>query len=551
MKKLLEAFRGPDENWVKFVLPLLILALTVFAWSNRFIQDDAFVSYRYADHLAQGWGLVWNEGERIEGYTNFLWTVAIAGGIYIGANPILVSHILSLVCFVVSMILTYRSATFLFKSKRLGLLSVLLLGTNYTFSAYATGGLETQLQACLFLGMLYVTLLYVNGRARRLSLLALLSLLMAAGLLTRLDSGLMVVVAGCFVVLTVLNSPQAVGSKLRSVAVLLIPAGVIVGGWLGWKVAYYGNILPNTFYVKGASTFFPSTGVYYVGAFFLSYLLFVFPVLLALSFTRWRQVSWREVHLLLSSVVVWMVYVLAVGGDFMEFRFFVPILPMLIMLVVWIIFRLFSDWRVRVALVAVVLLGSVHHSMTFGKSRFVGWIDSIEQLERNVSAADGNWAQIGKALRRELGKDSDVIIATTAAGAIPYYSKLKTIDMLGLSDAWIARHGEIYTQRPGHRRVASLDYLERRGVNLVIGHPWLVRGADVVEEEIPAAQLKRFHLRVPDLTETPPHWRVLRIPVERDIDLVAFYLVRNPTIDAAIRDNGWKALPIAPIGDHP
>jgi hypothetical protein len=144
-----------------------------------------------------------------------------------------------------------------------------------------------------------------------------------------------------------------------------------------------------------------------------------------------------------------------------------------------------------------------------------------------------------------------VIIATTAAGAIPYYSKLKTIDMLGLSDAWIARHGEIYTQRPGHRRVASLDYLERRGVNLVIGHPWLVRGADVVEEEIPAAQLKRFHLRVPDLTETPPHWRVLRIPVERDIDLVAFYLVRNPTIDAAIRDNGWKALPIAPIGDHP
>ena len=34
------------------------------------------------------------------------------------------------------------------------------------------------------------------------------------------------------------------------------------------------------------------------------------------------------------------------------------------------------------------------------------------------------------------------MIATTASGAIPYYSRLRTIDMLGLNDPWIARHGD-------------------------------------------------------------------------------------------------------------
>ena len=41
----------------------------------RFVQDDAFITYRYARNLARGEGLVFNPGERVEGYTNFLWTV--------------------------------------------------------------------------------------------------------------------------------------------------------------------------------------------------------------------------------------------------------------------------------------------------------------------------------------------------------------------------------------------------------------------------------------------------------------------------------------------
>ena len=46
-------------------------------WSS-WLSDDAFISWRYAQNLVAGNGLVYNPGERVEGYTNFLWTVLLA-----------------------------------------------------------------------------------------------------------------------------------------------------------------------------------------------------------------------------------------------------------------------------------------------------------------------------------------------------------------------------------------------------------------------------------------------------------------------------------------
>jgi arabinofuranosyltransferase len=61
------------------VLGFVVVAFfgVVEAWMLRFVQDDAYISWRYADNFARGWGLVWNHGERVEGYTNFLWTLIL------------------------------------------------------------------------------------------------------------------------------------------------------------------------------------------------------------------------------------------------------------------------------------------------------------------------------------------------------------------------------------------------------------------------------------------------------------------------------------------
>jgi arabinofuranosyltransferase len=70
------------------ILILTVVTLVCLAWHNRFIWDDPFILFRYADNLELGKGLVWNEGERVEGYTNFLWTLLMYIPLYLGYGPI-------------------------------------------------------------------------------------------------------------------------------------------------------------------------------------------------------------------------------------------------------------------------------------------------------------------------------------------------------------------------------------------------------------------------------------------------------------------------------
>ena len=57
---------------------LALLAFLAYG-ARRFLLDDAFISFRYARNLLEGNGLVWNPGERVEGYSNFLWVLELAG----------------------------------------------------------------------------------------------------------------------------------------------------------------------------------------------------------------------------------------------------------------------------------------------------------------------------------------------------------------------------------------------------------------------------------------------------------------------------------------
>lgn len=69
---------------------LLLGSLVIFLdYINRFVQDDAFISFRYAQHLIESHGLVWNIGESVlvEGYSNFLWVLLIAVGLWLGVAP--------------------------------------------------------------------------------------------------------------------------------------------------------------------------------------------------------------------------------------------------------------------------------------------------------------------------------------------------------------------------------------------------------------------------------------------------------------------------------
>src|SRR5688572_14492820 len=81
----------PYMSWIGLAAALIILfaGVTVqtlagyshgdhsgHAWGS----DDAWISYRYARNLSEGHGLVFNEGERVEGYSNLLYVLLMAVG---------------------------------------------------------------------------------------------------------------------------------------------------------------------------------------------------------------------------------------------------------------------------------------------------------------------------------------------------------------------------------------------------------------------------------------------------------------------------------------
>ena len=54
-------------------------AFTYLCVTQDYVIDDAFIGFRYARHLYEGHGIVFNPGENVEGYTSFLWVVMSAG----------------------------------------------------------------------------------------------------------------------------------------------------------------------------------------------------------------------------------------------------------------------------------------------------------------------------------------------------------------------------------------------------------------------------------------------------------------------------------------
>jgi hypothetical protein len=153
-----------DGRWALAETVLVVLAAAA-AWVIRFAQDDAFITYRYSRNLARGEGLVFNTGERVEGYTNFLWTVLHAVPERLGWSTPLFSQIVGIATMVGAVLLTGVLARRLFDSRGLALLAQAALVANVTFLGYGTGGLETMLQTLLVLGVMVALLPFGTGRS--------------------------------------------------------------------------------------------------------------------------------------------------------------------------------------------------------------------------------------------------------------------------------------------------------------------------------------------------------------------------------------------------
>ncbi|HRI10122.1 MAG TPA: hypothetical protein PKW35_20010 [Nannocystaceae bacterium] len=149
--------RAPALRWALLGVGVAI-ALGVFAAAVRawwFVGDDAYISFRYAEALATRGALEFNPGERVEGYTNFLWVVLLAAGIRLGAAPEVLAPWLgaamSLAGLGVAAGLGRRLRGVKGPWTALDLAPALLLAVTPEYGVWATSGLEGGTAATLVL----------------------------------------------------------------------------------------------------------------------------------------------------------------------------------------------------------------------------------------------------------------------------------------------------------------------------------------------------------------------------------------------------------------
>jgi len=446
---------------VAFALIALVYFVNVAHYA--FQVDDAFISFRYAQNFTEGHGLVWNPGERVEGYTNFLWVVLIAAGMMVGAPPEISANVLGIASgiAVLSILVLFSARSWGWRSPACWLAPA-ALALSRSFTAWSTGGLATQFFSLLVTSALLTLLVERRRNSRGL----LSSLLFGLAALTRPEGILFAAVAAGFQAFDLgfrRRDPKAVG-------VWLAPVVSIVAAHFLWRYGYYGAWLPNTFYAK-VTGFSPEQSLPYFRLFLGDYALHWFlPLALAGSIVERRLTAERV--LLTTAAIAYLAYVFYVGGDLFEFRFLVPVLP--------IVYWLIAD-GIR-ALARTSLVGprwvpaglAIAIAGAWGVATHRGSVDPAAEVRRGAVTSipwmrlyTKSRASEGKLLHRLVLSGQlapDTTIAVSGAGALPYYSRLPTVDTLGLNDAFIARQP---VKRPGvvgHERAATAGYLKSRHV---------------------------------------------------------------------------------------
>jgi arabinofuranosyltransferase len=336
---------------VAFILALVAFIL-VMGWTQRWTSDDGFIFVRVVHQILAGNGPVFNAGERVEAATSPLWVLLLTLGqlTFSSLATEWIAVILGLTCTAAAVAIVAVAAARAIGSRRVMPLGLIAYVALLPAAQYVTAGLEMGL-SLLWIATSFLGITNVRPANRRWLLLT--GACIGLGPLVRPDLMLMTLVF--LVALVILAWPLS----LRRLAQLALATAALPVTYELFRMAYYGNLLPNTAYTKEASAANWQQGWWYLTDFALPYALWIPALIIAISVAAvlW-EASGRRRIVLLTPVVAGLLYGLAVvrgGGDFMHGRMLLPALFALLAPVAVVP----SRSRVQLALVAAVLLWAV------------------------------------------------------------------------------------------------------------------------------------------------------------------------------------------------
>lgn len=443
---------APRSWWKRAALGLSTLgaiAAVQLALAQAWLADDAFISFRYARNLAEGNGLVWNLGDRVEGYTNFLWTVLVAAGLKLGVPAQFSSTALTLTMLVVFVV----GATVMLSREGWVAVTPTVLALSAPFTEFGTSGLEA-LPAAVAVAFSALWL-----RSERLRPTAAWWALAAA--LLRPDHALFLALLG----LVQLRAGKK--ALLHTLA-----AGATGAAWWCARWAYYGQFFPNTFYAKASGTYWSQGLVYFADLALTTQLWLALPLVLIVVGLLARRSRPTAFGLYASlGAALFTIYVASVGGDFMEYRF--GLTPLALFAVWaddvvgrWVTSRPTGRVRRLLACVALLPLGV---SVSLVAPREKVWNLSRESsfyLVKHFSPLEvdsGSFVAAQKLAQLPNAGASTPPVVVGAIGMVGALTRLTIIDPLGLTNPIVAHKVVTRHARPGHEKVGTIEELLASG----------------------------------------------------------------------------------------
>jgi arabinofuranosyltransferase len=491
----------PASSWSAWLVRLLLSAQVLAAlffvgrqleplWHDRWAQDDAYISFRYAKHLVEGHGLVYNIGQRVEGYTNFLWTMLSAIPLAIGApDPLPFMHAVSLALWVASYLLLLALGIRLFREGVwIAPVALVPLTYHWSYNMWFFSAMEVPLVSFWIIAALFFFSFDPEEHPTALAWAALCGVGLA---MTRADG--LIPVAGLALAGLALYGRRLIRDRQwrRYLLYPALPFLVIYLPYTLWRVTYYGSFFPNTYYAKVAYLTFYTRGWEYLSGYFEMYRFAPYLAFVVVGALLARRGSTRRY--LLGSLLVTasdFFYVVRVGGDFMEWRFVTPVsgvlYPAIVIGASVSAQRLLSfavrrwrsvssapglalaGWAAGLAVLTPFTLATVRGGQT-ARTTTGPMQETIALLRRYCDPKDLNWGEAGKLFDQVLPKN--VTIATTSAGIIPFYCDRPCLDLHGLNDPQIA-HTPVDPNnrgRVGHEHwLSDYNQIRARGVDIYL-----------------------------------------------------------------------------------
>lgn len=420
-------------DWLLLALGLVLCAAVMWPFYGL-TADDAFISFRYARNWAEGCGPVYNCGQQpVEGYTNFLWVALAAFGLKLGIDPVQAMRAVGALCHLATAVVLVLLCRRVSRSRLAQVLPLFGVALSPFFGVNAVTGLETSaatlsvaLAALLSLGL-------PEGRRPWAAGIA-----WGASTLVRPEGLGLAALTGLWAL-----GAALVGRRLRrawpGLLCFCLAFAAVAGPYVVWRLAFYGDLFPNTYYAKRLP-------LYYIVPRNLELLathaLFFAPVLVAAlaAFAQLRR--GKSLYLLLLALALAAVGVSVQNNHWMPgHRLFLTSVALLLVVGSSLADVGRASGRRVVRWGGPVVLGV---TLVLQLAAAVAYYPETKALARTHYAEDDHPARgMGRAIRR-LARPGDWL-AIRDAGMVPYYAgpKVNVLDMhnRSLNDRRITRHG--------------------------------------------------------------------------------------------------------------